>query len=63
MSDTRIEKLAQVLVHYSLGIKPGDWLLLRTSPVADELNLAVYEEAVKAGAFVTPCPALRERRN
>ncbi|OIO91045.1 MAG: hypothetical protein AUK02_00385, partial [Anaerolineae bacterium CG2_30_58_95] len=35
------------------ALKPGQQCLLRTHPLAEELTLAVYEEAVKAGAFVT----------
>jgi aminopeptidase len=52
MPDPRVTKLAQVLVHYSLGLKAGQQLQLRTHPLAEELTLAAYEEAVKAGAFV-----------
>ncbi len=52
MPDPRVTKLAQVMVHYSLEIKPGQFFWLRTSPLAEELSLAVYEEAVKAGANV-----------
>jgi aminopeptidase len=45
-----------VLVHYSLEIKPGQQFSIRTHPLAEELTLAVYEEAVKAGAnvFIQP---------
>lgn len=50
--DPRVAKLAKVLVNYSIELKPGDQFVLRTSPLAEELNLAVYEEAVKAGAHV-----------
>ncbi len=50
MSDPRVAKLAKVLVQYSVGLKPGDQVYIRTSPVADELTLAVFTEAVKAGA-------------
>lgn len=53
MPDLRITKLAKVLVNYSMALKPGDLFVLRTSPLAEELNLAVYEEAIKAGAHVT----------
>jgi aminopeptidase len=53
MTDPRVSKLAKVLVRYSLDLKPGERFVLRTSPLAEELNLAVYEEAVKAGAFIT----------
>lgn len=53
MSDPRIRKLAQVMVHYSLGIQPDQKVYLQTSPAAHEFNLAFYEEAIKAGAHVT----------
>lgn len=52
MPDPRVAKLAQVLIHYSLDLKPGQQMILRTNPLADELNLAVYTEAIKAGAHV-----------
>ncbi|GAB4503792.1 MAG: aminopeptidase [Anaerolineales bacterium] len=52
MPDTRIVKLAKVLVHYSLQLKPGQQVLLQTTPQADELSLAFLEEAIKAGAHV-----------
>ncbi len=60
MPDSRITKLAQVMVHYSLALKPGQQVLIRTHPLAEELTLAVYEEAIKAGANIfllpsTPC--------
>jgi aminopeptidase len=52
MADTHIEKLAKVMVDYSLELKPGQKFWLRTTPLAEELNLAIYEEAIKAGAHV-----------
>src|SRR5262245_21927252 len=52
MPDPRVTKLAKVMVHYSLRLRPGQQLWLRTTPLAQELNLAIYEEAVKAGAYV-----------
>jgi aminopeptidase len=52
MPDPRIARLASVLVHYSLEIKPGQQLAIFTSPLADELTLAVYAEALKAGANI-----------
>jgi aminopeptidase len=57
MPDTRVTKLAKVLVHYSLDLKAGQKFVIRTHPLADELNLAVFEEAVKAGALVTLLPS------
>ncbi len=53
MPDPRILKLAKVLVHYSLELRRGQQLELRTSPLAEELALAVYAEALQAGALVT----------
>ena len=52
MADPRVEKLAKVMVNYSLELKPAQQFWLRTTPLAEELNLAVYKEAVKAGAHV-----------
>src|SRR5574339_628116 len=52
MADPRVEKLARVMVHYSLDLQPGQQFWLRTTPLAEELNLAVYEEAIRAGAHV-----------
>ena len=51
--DSRVQKLAQVLVAYSLDLQPGETLAVKTNPLADELNLAVYQEALLAGAHVT----------
>jgi aminopeptidase len=53
MSDPRVEKLAKVLVSYSLDLQPGEDLAVKTNSLADELNLAVYREALLAGANVT----------
>ena len=52
MPDARITKLAKVITNYSLALKPGQQFWLRTNPLAQELNLAIYSEAVKAGAYV-----------
>jgi aminopeptidase len=50
MPDPRFQRLAQVLVDYSLELKPGQQFNLRSTPLAEELILAVYEEATRAGA-------------
>ena len=52
MFDPRVTKLAQVLVNSSLEIQPGWKFAIQTSPLAEDLALAVYEEALKAGAHV-----------
>ncbi len=52
MPDPRVVQLAKIMVEYSLELKPGQQVWLRTSPVAQEFNLAFYEWAVRAGAHV-----------
>ncbi len=63
MPDPRITKLAKVLIHYSLDIKPGQKLRIQSSPIALDLTIAAYEEAIKSGAHVyvdQPVEELRE---
>jgi aminopeptidase len=45
--------MAQLLVKYSLNLKPGDKFRLCASPLSEELSLAVYKEAVLAGSHIT----------
>ena len=52
MTDPRVEALADILVHYSLDLHPGDELAIVTTPLAAPHVLAVYREALKAGAHV-----------
>ena len=52
MPDPRVTKLAKLMTHYSLELKPGQQVVIRTHPLAEELTLAVYEEAIRAGAHV-----------
>lgn len=53
MADPRHQKLAQVLIHYSLEIKPGEKLAITAEAVASPLLRELYTEAIKAGAHVT----------
>jgi len=52
MTDPRVIKLAQVLVNYSLELKPGEDFFLASDPLAAELSLEVYKQALLAGAHV-----------
>jgi len=52
MPDARVEKLAKVLVKYSLDIQPGEEMVLEAESMAQELSLAAYKEAMLAGAHV-----------
>ena len=48
--DTRIQKMAHVLINYSTKVKPGDRVLFRgTSPAAQPLMQALTEETLKVG--------------
>ncbi len=45
-----IEKMAEVIINYSTGVKPGGLVLLRgTSPAAEPLIRALYQAALRAG--------------
>lgn len=48
--DYRVERLAKLLVHYSLELKKGQLLKIQGEAVALPLIEATFEEAVKAGA-------------
>lgn len=56
MNDPRIDKLADVLVHYSAKVKKGDIVGISADPAAEPLTQAVMRSVIKAGAlpFVTP---------
>ena len=49
MKDPRVEALAQILVRYSTGVKPGDVTVLQSTTTAEPLLQALYEEVLKAG--------------
>ncbi len=49
--DNRIEKMADILVNYSTAVQPDERVLIRgTSPAAEPLVQALYQEALRAGA-------------
>ena len=49
MSDSRVEKLADVLVNYSTAIKPGDRVMIQGKTVSEPLIREVYAKVVQAG--------------
>ncbi|HET9922054.1 MAG TPA: aminopeptidase, partial [Ktedonobacteraceae bacterium] len=51
MSDQRLQKLAQVLVRYSLDVKKGDRLAINAGAIAAPLIREVVREAIHAGAY------------
>lgn len=45
-----IEKMADVIINYSMAVQPGELVLLRgTSPAAEPLIQALYQAALRAG--------------
>jgi aminopeptidase len=61
--DSRIQKLAELLVNYSVGVKPGQRVLINAPAIAAPLIQAVYVETLKAGAHpftMTEIPELTE---
>ncbi|QDU32822.1 Aminopeptidase 2 [Poriferisphaera corsica] len=50
MRDDRLDKLADVIVRYSVGVKQGDLVRLSGDPVGLPLLEAVYEKVIEAGA-------------
>ena len=53
MRDQRLDKLANVLTAYSIGVKPGQLVRLQGEPVGMPLMEAIYESLIRAGAHVT----------
>ncbi|MDP4093371.1 MAG: aminopeptidase, partial [Bacillota bacterium] len=51
MKDPRIEKLAEILINYSVELKPGEKILIEN--IGDEVPLtrALIREAYKAGGI------------
>ena len=52
MENIFLERYAQLLVKYSLSIKPGEKLFIQTTPLAEPLVREVYKAALQAGAAV-----------
>jgi aminopeptidase len=49
MADIRLQRMAKVLVHYSIGVRKGDRMAIRAQPVAAPLLLEIVREALRAG--------------
>lgn len=60
MRDPRLTKLAEVLVNYSVAVKPEQFVLVQGEDVAIEWIEAVAEAALKAGAHVETIVKLPE---
>jgi aminopeptidase len=62
MRDPRLSRLAQVLVHYSVGVQPGQLVRISGPSVAEPLIVELYRQVVEAGghAFVQMTPDVLE---
>ncbi len=49
VKDPRIEKMAKVLIEYSVAVKKGDVVVIEAPPVAEPLVVALYKAVIKAG--------------
>ncbi|MBI5864119.1 MAG: aminopeptidase [Planctomycetes bacterium] len=49
MHDSRLEKLADVLVNYSVAVQKGDLVAIQANTAADPLVMCVYRAVLKAG--------------
>jgi aminopeptidase len=49
VSDLRVEKLAELLVDYSVGVKPGDKVAVQGEVLAEPLLKAIYARVLQAG--------------
>ena len=49
MADPRVEKLAEVIVSYSVAVRPGDKVVIEGDSLAEPLIKAVYVKALQAG--------------
>ncbi|MFN8497418.1 MAG: aminopeptidase [Anaerolineae bacterium] len=52
MFDPRVEKMAEVIVDFSLEVRRGDLLRIRSTTAAEPLILAAYRKALARGANV-----------
>jgi len=58
MADPRVEKLADLLVNYSIAAKPGQKIAIQGSTLGEPLLRAVYASVLRAGAHPMLFPAL-----
>ncbi|MBN1370305.1 MAG: aminopeptidase [Dehalococcoidaceae bacterium] len=51
MADPRVDKLASMLVNYSVSVKPGEKVVINGDTLAEPLIKAVYKHVLKAGGL------------
>jgi aminopeptidase len=58
LADQRIEKWAQTLVNYSVGVKAGETVVINGGVAGEELLRAIYREVIKSGGLPVVIPGL-----
>jgi len=53
MPDPRMLKLADVLVNYSVAVRPGDKVVIRAGAIAEPMIRALYAKVIEAGGLPT----------
>lgn len=64
MSDVRIEKLADLIINYSIAVQPGEKVIVRSMTPAEPLLNEIYAKIVAAGGYpfmALKFPATNER--
>ena len=51
MADIRVEKLADLMVNYSVAVKPGDKVVIQGETTGEPLIKAVYAKVLQAGGY------------
>ena len=51
MKDQRVERLADILVEYSVDVKPKETVEIRAPYIAEPLMLAIYKRCLERGAY------------
>jgi aminopeptidase len=49
MADSRVEKLAKILVNYSVNVQPGDQVAIMGHIIARPMIVEIYREVIRAG--------------
>lgn len=53
MVDPRVDKLADILVNYSVEVKPGDWAIILGNMVAESLLAEIQKYVLRAGGHTS----------
>lgn len=51
--DPRVQKLAEVIVGYCVGVKPGEWVVIQSPALGEPLAAACVSEVLRAGGNPT----------